>query len=128
MNIEKPIIKTLVFNYNKVFLHFVLFMIEFQLQNVKSQDSTKSTSPNPISFDKAKRLQILKPDLNSNDSFLKANRKVFKNIFGLCKYMKIFGFSPNCLILQIDIIDNCKLFALYLSSIYIKIAQKYLNN
>lgn len=52
-----------------------------------------------MSFDKAKRLKIFKPDLDDNALIFKANRKVFKSIFALSKYTDIFRFGLDCLII-----------------------------
>lgn len=73
-DIRKYSTKTLVCNSNKIFLCLVLFKIEFQLQCIKLSDSAKFTISNPISFDKAKKLKISKPDSNNNVSTLKANK------------------------------------------------------
>lgn len=74
-----------------------------------------------MSFDKTKRFKISKPDLNYNASFLKANGKIFQSVSALSKYIKIFRFGPDYLVIQINVIKHYKLFALHLSGIYIGI-------
>lgn len=80
-----------------------------------------------MSLNRVKKLKILKLDSNNNVSVFKANKKIFKSIFTFSKYTKILRFGPDCLILQINTIEHCKLFVLYLFSVYIKIAQKFIN-
>lgn len=57
-----------------------------------------SMASNSMLFDKAKKLEISKPDLNNNTSIFKANEKVFKSVSTLSNYIKIFEFDPNYLI------------------------------
>lgn len=91
-------------------------------------DLTKSIASNFILFNRAKKLKILKPDLDNIVSVFKASKKVFKSIFVLNKYKKTFEFKLKYFNLQINIIKFCQLTMLYLSSIYAKIDQKILNN
>ena len=79
-------------------------------------------------FDKAKKLMVLKSDLNDNASILKANGKIFKNISTLSKYIKTFGFCQDFLIMKIDKIKYCKFLALRLSDPYARIVQKFLDD
>lgn len=75
-----------------------------------------------MSLDQIKKSKILKENSDENVSVLKANKKRFKNVFVFSKYIKTFGYSPDCLIVQINAIEYYKLSALHLYSFYVRIA------
>lgn len=81
-----------------------------------------------MSFDRAIRFKTSKPDSNNNASIFKANGKVFQSVSALSKYTETFAFGPDHLVMLIDAIKYCNLFALRLSGIYAKIAQIFLDD
>ncbi len=61
-------------------------------------------------------------------SVLRANKKTFRSVAALNKYTETFGFGPDCLVVQIDTIENCRRTASRASGIYAKVAKKFLDD
>lgn len=59
-------------------------------------------------LNKIKKLKFLKQDLDNNTFVLKANKKIFKCVSTFSNYIKIFKFSLDCFIIQIDAIKYYK--------------------
>lgn len=43
-----------------------------------------------------------------SDTIIRANKHVFKLVNAVGKYVKMFGYNKDCLIIEIQIIENCK--------------------
>ncbi len=61
-------------------------------------------------------------------SVLQANGKPFRSVAVLNKYTETFGFGPDCLVVQIDAIENCKRTASRTSSMYAKVVKNFLDD
>lgn len=59
---------------------------------------------------------------------IKANKKLFKSMTVIIKYVKTLPFGENCLMIQIQTIENCKAKIFIYDMLYTRLATNFCEN